>query len=47
MRLILGVLALMPLAGFAQTLTSSQDAYYVPGNGANYGAAASITVGAR
>ena len=45
MRLILGVLALMPLAGFAQTLTPSQDAYYVPGNGTNYGAAASITVG--
>ena len=43
--LVLGVLALMPLAGFAQTLTPSQDAYYVPGNGTNYGAAASITVG--
>ena len=43
--LVLGVLALMPLAGFAQTLTSSQDAYYVPGNSANYGAATAITVG--
>jgi len=29
----------------AQTLTPSQDTFYVPGNGTNYGTATTITVG--
>jgi len=45
MRLVFGVLALAPLAAFAQSLTPSQDAYYVPGSGTNYGTASTITVG--
>ena len=45
MRLALGFLALAPLAGFAQTLTVSQDAHYVPGSGTHYGTATTITVG--
>ncbi|SPE22742.1 exported hypothetical protein [Candidatus Sulfopaludibacter sp. SbA3] len=45
MRIALSFLAFMPLAGFAQTLTVSQDAHYVPGNGTNYGTATTITVG--
>jgi Collagen triple helix repeat (20 copies) len=44
-RLALGLLALSPIAGFAQTLAPSQDAYYVPGNGSNFGASTTITVG--
>jgi hypothetical protein len=38
-------LAIAPLAGFAQTLMPSQDAFYVPGSATNYGAATTITVG--
>ena len=41
----LGILALAPLMGLAQTLTPSQDTFYVPGNGTNYGTATTITVG--
>src|SRR5580692_7113922 len=44
-RLAIVALALAPIAGFAQTLAPSQDAYYVPGNGSNFGTATSITVG--
>jgi hypothetical protein len=45
MRLALGLLAVAALAGFAQTLTPLQDAYYVPGSATNYGTATTITVG--
>ncbi len=38
-------LALAPVAGFSQTLAPSQDAYYLPGNSTNFGAATTITVG--
>src|SRR5215469_4852828 len=38
-------LAIAPLAGFAQTLAPSQDAFYVPGSATNFGAATTITVG--
>src|ERR1700733_6684461 len=44
-RLAIGVLVLMPIAGLTQTLDPSQDAYYVPGNGSNFGTATTITVG--
>src|SRR6202167_338287 len=44
-RLAIAALALAPIAGFAQTLAPSQDAYYVPGNGSNFGTATTITVG--
>src|SRR3984885_8820204 len=44
-RLAIVALALAPIAGFAQTLAPSQDAYYVPGNGSNFGTATTITVG--
>src|SRR5580700_2183522 len=44
-RLATGVLLLTPLAGLAQTLAPSQDAYYVPANGSNFGTATTITVG--
>ena len=44
-RLVLSLLALAPIAGFAQTFVPSQDAYYVPGNGSNFGASTTITVG--
>ena len=44
LRLLPGVF-LAPLAMFAQTLAPSQDAYVVPGAGANYGSGASINVG--
>jgi hypothetical protein len=44
-RLAIAALALAPIAGFAQTLAPSQDTYYVPGNGSNFGTAAAITVG--
>jgi len=40
-----GVLALLPLTLSAQDYKPSQDAYYVPGNAANFGSATSITVG--
>src|SRR5277367_3288097 len=40
-----GVLVLAPIAGLAQTLAPSQDAYYVPVNGSNFGTATTITVG--
>ena len=42
---VAAALALAPIAGFAQTLLPSQDAYYVPGNATNFGAATTITVG--
>jgi Collagen triple helix repeat (20 copies) len=43
----LGVVALTisPLGLMAQTLTPSQDGYYIPGNATAYGRAANITVG--
>src|SRR5580700_6253767 len=44
-RFAITALALAPIAGFAQTLAPSQDAYYVPGNGSNFGTATTITVG--
>src|SRR5580658_610350 len=44
-RFAIAALALAPIAGFAQTLAPSQDAYYVPGNGSNFGTATTITVG--
>src|SRR5258708_10391145 len=43
--LYLGFMSLAPLAGFGQTLTPTQDAHYVPGNGTNFGTATSVTVG--
>jgi hypothetical protein len=44
-RFAIAALALAPIAGFAQTLAPSQDAYYVPGNGSNFGTSTTITVG--
>src|SRR5580700_475176 len=44
-RFAITALALAPFAGFAQTLAPSQDAYYVPGNGSNFGTATTVTVG--
>jgi hypothetical protein len=44
-HLAIAALALAPIAGFAQTLAPSQDVYYVPGNGSNFGTAITITVG--
>jgi hypothetical protein len=44
-RFAIAALALAPLTGFAQTLAPSQDVYYVPGNGSNFGTATTITVG--
>src|SRR5580704_2513700 len=44
-RFAIAALALAPIAGFAQTLAPSQDAYYVPGNGSNFGTATTVTVG--
>jgi hypothetical protein len=44
-RFVIAGLALAPLAGFAQTLAPLADAYYVPGNGSNFGTATTITVG--
>ncbi len=44
-RFAITALALAPIAGFAQTLAPSQDAYYVPGNGSNFGTSTTITVG--
>ena len=44
-RFALAALAFVPLAGFAQTLTPSQDSYYVPSNATNFGTASTITVG--
>src|SRR5580693_10376845 len=44
-RFAIAALALAPIAGFAQTLAPTQDVYYVPGNGSNFGTATSITVG--
>src|ERR1700689_2920792 len=44
-RFAIVALALAPIAGFAQTLAPSQDAYYVPTNGSNFGTATTITVG--
>jgi hypothetical protein len=38
-------LALTPIAGIAQTLAPSQDAYFVPNNGSNFGTATTVTVG--
>src|SRR5580692_8687518 len=44
-RFAITALALTPIAGIAQTLAPSQDAYYVPNNGSNVGTATTITVG--
>jgi hypothetical protein len=44
-RFAIAALALAPLAGFAQTLAPSQDAFFVPANGTNFGTATTITVG--
>jgi len=44
-RFAISALALAPLAGFAQTLPPSQDSYYVPGSGTNFGTAPTILVG--
>jgi len=44
-RFAIAALALAPIAGFAQTLAPSQDAYVVPGNGSNFGTATTITAG--
>ena len=44
-RFAIAALALAPIAGFAQTLAPSQDAYYVSGNGSNFGTATTVTVG--
>ncbi|HWG36243.1 MAG TPA: DNRLRE domain-containing protein [Terriglobales bacterium] len=43
----LGLTALLalPLAALGQTLTPSQDAYFVPGNGLNFGTVPTVTVG--
>src|SRR6202034_3178947 len=41
----IATLALAPIAGFAQALAPSQDAYVVPRNGSNFGTATTITVG--
>ena len=43
--LALGILMLAPMASVAQTLAPSQDTFYVPGNGTNFGTATTITVG--
>src|ERR1700685_3781977 len=43
-RFAIAALALAPITGFAQTLAPSQDAFYVPGNGSNFGTAITITV---
>lgn len=45
-RLGIVALAISPLGLMAQTLTTSQDAYYIPGNATAYGKAVNITVGA-
>jgi len=37
--------AALPVVAWGQVLTPSQDAYYVPGNATNFGAAVSVTVG--
>jgi hypothetical protein len=44
-RFAIAALMLAPIASFAQTLSPSQDADYVPGNGTNFGTAITITVG--
>src|SRR5580692_2285259 len=44
-RFAITALALTPIAGIAQTLAPSQDAYYVPNNGSNFGTATTVTVG--
>ncbi len=44
-RLVTGGLILVPIAGLAQTLAPSQDAYYVTGNASNFGSATTVTVG--
>jgi hypothetical protein len=41
----IGAAALAPIASLAQTLPPSQDAYYVPANGTNFGAGITVTVG--
>jgi hypothetical protein len=45
MRFAIAALALTPVAGNAQTLAPSQDAYYVPNSGSNFGTATTVTVG--
>ena len=42
-RFAIGALAFVPAVGFAQTLLPSQDAYYVPGNGTNFGQRDKVT----
>jgi hypothetical protein len=44
-RIAVAALVLAPSGGFAQTLSPSQDAYYVAGNATNTGTATTITVG--
>jgi hypothetical protein len=44
-RFAIAAIALAPVAGFSQTLAPSQDAYYIPGFGSNFGKATTITVG--
>jgi Collagen triple helix repeat (20 copies) len=44
-RFAIAALTLAPIAGFAQTLAPTQDAYFVPGNGSNFGTATTVTVG--
>jgi collagen type VII alpha len=41
----IGAAALAPIVSLAQTLPPSQDAYYVPANGTNFGAGITVTVG--
>jgi hypothetical protein len=44
-RFAIAALALTPIAGIAQTLAPSQDTYFVPNNGSNFGTATTVTVG--
>jgi hypothetical protein len=44
-RSFLGCLAILPAAALAQNVPLTQDAYIVPGNGANFGTAATLNVG--
>jgi hypothetical protein len=44
-RVAIIVLTLAPIAGFCANAGATQDAYYVPGNGSNFGTPTTITVG--
>jgi len=44
-RFAIAMLGVAPSAGFAQTLPPSQDSYYVPSSGTNFGTAPTIIVG--